>query len=197
MQQGKIMAGHRGKNTLYVFFGLIATGKSTLAAAWAESLDIPYFNSDRVRKQLAALSEETSRQDGFNQGIYTSDFSRRTYTALLERAAAHLQQGVSVVLDASYQAKEERQRVRDLAGRMADRICFILCTCPETEMKRRMAERGMDPTAVSDGRWEIYREQKKRFEPPDEIAADELIIIDTRAPAAQLLKRLQGLVAAM
>lgn len=195
MQPGKIMAG-RKKNTLFVFFGLIATGKSTLAAAWAEYLHIPYFNSDRVRKELAGLTGETSRQVGFDQGIYASDFSRRTYTALLEQAAAHLQQGVSVVLDASYQAKEERQRLRDLASRMAGRISFILCTCPETEMKRRMAERGRDPAAVSDGRWEIYREQKKRFEPPDEISASELIIIDTRAPVAQLLKRLQDLLAA-
>ena len=108
MQPGKIMAGHQGKNTLYVFFGLIATGKSTLAEAWAESLHLPYYNSDRVRKQLAGLNEETSRPEEFNQGIYSKKFSRQTYTALLERAALHLQQGVSVVLDASYQAKEER-----------------------------------------------------------------------------------------
>jgi len=195
MQPGKIMAGRQGKNTLYVFFGLIATGKSTLAEAWAESLHLPYYNSDRVRKQLAGLKEETSRQEEFNQGIYSKKFSRQTYTALLERAALHLQQGVSVVLDASYQAKEERQRVRDLASLMAGRICFILCTCPEKEMKTRMAARGKDPAAVSDGRWEVYLEQKKRFEPPDEIAAGELIVIDTRAPVAQLLKRLRDLVA--
>jgi len=196
MQAGKIMADHQGNNTLYVFFGLIATGKSTLAEAWAESLHLPYYNSDRVRKQLAGLNEETSRPEVFNQGIYSQNFSRQTYTALLERAAMHLQQGVSVVLDASYQAKVERQRVWDLATSMACRVCFILCTCPEKEMKRRMATRGKDPAAVSDGRWEVYLEQKKRFEPPDEIHAGELIVIDTRAPVPQLLKRLQDLVAA-
>jgi len=196
MQPGKIMVSHQGKNTLYVFFGLIATGKSTLAEAWAESLHLPYYNSDRVRKQLAGLKEETRRREGFDQGIYSKNFSRQTYTALLERAAIHLQQGVSVVIDASYQAKEERQRVRDLASLMACRICFILCTCPETEMKKRMAARGKDSTAVSDGRWEVYLEQKKRFEPPGEIVADELIIIDTRAPVARLLKQLRDLIAA-
>ena len=196
MQQGKIITDHQGKNTLFVFFGLIATGKSTLAEAWAESLDLPYFNSDRVRKQLAGLNEQTRRREGLDQGIYSSDFSRRTYTALLERAATHLQRGVSVVLDASYQAKEERQRVRDLAHRMTCRVCFILCTCPESEMKRRMAARGKDTAAVSDGRWEIYKEQKKRFEPPDELAEDELITIDTQAPVDRLLTRLQDIVAA-
>jgi hypothetical protein len=57
-------------------------------------------------------------------------------------------------------------------------------------MKKRMERRARDPLAVSDGRWEVYIEQKKRFEPPVELAADELITIDTEAPVAVLLDRL-------
>ncbi len=44
---------------------------------------------------------------------------------------------------------------------------------------------------VSDGRWEIYLKQKKRFEPPDELSASELIIIDTRASLEELLEELK------
>ncbi|MDH3922269.1 MAG: hypothetical protein OES28_05570, partial [Desulfobulbaceae bacterium] len=62
--------------------------------------------------------------------------------------------------------------------------------CSEVEMKRRMDERAQDPAAVSDGRWEIYLEQKKRFEPPDELAVPELIIINTQAPLEDLLEEL-------
>jgi len=57
-------------------------------------------------------------------------------------------------------------------------------------MKHRMDARERDPAAVSDGRWEIYLKQKKRFEPPDELAAQELIIIDTQAPLEELLEEL-------
>lgn len=184
-----VMAGYKTV-TLFVFFGMIASGKSTLAEAWAEDLHLPYFNSDRVRKQLAGLKEETSQQDGFKQGIYSSDFSRRTYASLLDRAEKELTRGVSAVLDASYQNRQDRLRVLDLALRLQCRIFFILCTCREAEMKKRMERRARDPLAVSDGRWEVYIEQKKRFEPPVELAADELITIDTEAPVAVLLDRL-------
>lgn len=184
------MAGYE-TSTLFIFFGMIASGKSTLAEAWAKRLNLPYFNSDRVRKQLAGISEETSQEDGFKKGIYSSDFSRLTYTSLLKRAEEELIGGVSVVLDASYQNRQERQRVRDLALRLQCRLFFILCSCREAEMKKRMEKRARDPHAVSDGRWEIYVEQKKRFEPPVELAAHELITIDTEAPVAILLERLQ------
>jgi len=191
MQQDEKNMTSYETGTLFVFFGMIASGKSTLAEAWAEGLHLPYFNSDRLRKQIAGLNEETSQQEGFKQGIYSSDFSRRTYASLLDRAEEKLTLRVSVVLDASYQTRQERQRVRDLALRLQCRVFFILCTCREAEMKKRMEKRARDPQAVSDGRWEVYIEQKKRFEPPVELAADELITIDTEAPLAVLLERLQ------
>ena len=53
-----------------------------------------------------------------------------------------------------------------------------------------MDEREQDPAAVSDGRWEIYQDQKNRFEPPHELAVSELINIDTQAPLEDLLKEL-------
>jgi thymidylate kinase len=53
-----------------------------------------------------------------------------------------------------------------------------------------MDEREQDPAAVSDGRWEIYQKQKKRFEKPDELATSELITIDTQAPLEDLLEEL-------
>ena len=42
-------------NTLVVFFGMIASGKSTLGQAWSEHCHAPYYNTDRVRKKLLGL----------------------------------------------------------------------------------------------------------------------------------------------
>ena len=52
-----------------LFFGLIASGKSTLAKAWAEQKNIPYYNSDVVRKELAGLSPTASNPATSNQQI--------------------------------------------------------------------------------------------------------------------------------
>ena len=175
---------------IFVFFGLIATGKSTVAQAWASKRGLTYYNSDVVRKELAGLSPSASQKDAVGQGIYTSEFSRKTYTALLEKAQADLIAGRGVVLDASYQGKDERQRVRDLAGKLGGRLYYVLCSCPEPEMKRRMEQRALDPSAVSDGRWEIYLKQKERFEAPTELSGSEFIELSTELTVDDLLDNL-------
>ena len=175
---------------LYVFFGMIATGKSTISQAWAWHKQLRCYNSDWVRKEMAGINPTESRRETVDAGIYTKDFSRKTYSILLERAEARLRRGDSVILDASYQYALDRQDVRDLAQRLNSQVYFILCQCPEEEMKQRMDQRDKDPSAVSDGRWEIYLKQKKRFEPPSELSASELITIDTQAPLEELLDEL-------
>ena len=177
---------------LYVFFGKIASGKSTLSQAWAWHKQLRCYNSDWVRKELAGISPTARQHATIDSGIYTKEFSQKTYRTLLERAEMCLQQGDSVILDASYQYARDRQDLRGLAKNLNCRVYFILCQCSETEMKRRMDKREHDPASVSDGRWEIYLKQKKRFEPPSELAAPELVIIDTQAPLEELLEELDA-----
>jgi len=178
------------KLKLFVFFGLIASGKSTLAKAWAEARGLAWYNSDILRKELAGLSPTARRQESADQGIYTPEFTARTYQALLAAAEGELARGKSVVLDASYQRKEERDQVRELASRLGVRLYWVLCVCPEEEMKRRMEERARDPLAVSDGRWEIYLKQKERFEAPAELGPEQIVTLSTDRPVATLLEEL-------
>ena len=176
---------------IYVFFGMIATGKSTIAQGWAWLKQVRCYNSDWVRKELAGINPTESQRESVDSGIYTQEFSRKTYKTLIERAEARLKRGDSVAIDASFQYAQDRQDVMELVKKLNCRVCFILCQCPEEEMKRRMDQREKDPAAVSDGRWEIYLKQKKRFEPPDELPASKLIILDTRAPLEELLEELE------
>ena len=145
---------------VFIFFGMIAAGKSSISKAWAWQEQLRCYNSDWVRKELAGVDPTSTHDDSIDRGIYTKELSIKTYTTLLERAAARLRQGDSVVLDASYQYAKDRQDIRDLASRLGCRVYFIFCQCPEAEMKRRMDLRSLDPTAVSDGRWEVYVQQK-------------------------------------
>ena len=177
---------------LFIFFGLIATGKSTVAQAWADRQGLRYYNSDVVRKELAGLAPQSHQRETANQGIYTSEFTAKTYAALLIHAEQELTQGRGVVLDASYQGKNDRAQVRMLAHRLGVRLYYILCVCPEEEMKRRMAQRALAPQAVSDGRWEIYLKQKERFEAPMELAPDQLITLSTDLPVEAVLAQLSA-----
>ena len=73
----------RRQPEVWVFFGLIASGKSYLAEAWAARHSFVHLNSDRVRKELAGAAAANGRGAGADQGIYTPEFSRRTYDELL------------------------------------------------------------------------------------------------------------------
>jgi predicted kinase len=173
---------------VFVFFGLIASGKSTLAEAFARRYDLPYYNTDRVRKELAGLEAQRSAADGYGRGIYTREFSRKTYQAMLDRARIEMRAGrEGIVLDGSYHSREERDRVRGLAAAEGGAAVFVHCVCGEDETRRRLAERERDPLSVSDGRWDIYLVQKEAFQPPAELAGAELVTLSTELPVARLL----------
>lgn len=181
----------RPENLLLIFFGMIATGKSYLASAWAQQYDLPYYNSDRVRKELAGISAETDQQEEVDRGIYTPAFSRRTYDTLIVKAKKHFAGDGSacVVLDGSYQSLAERDRIRNEFDKQV-RIVFVHCSCSERVVKERLAIRASDPGAVSDGNWKIYQSQKKRFQ--GLTPGEKAIAIDSAAPVDDLVEQINN-----
>ncbi|MFE2719579.1 AAA family ATPase [Streptomyces mirabilis] len=79
--------------------GLPGSGKSTLSGAPADRLGVTLLSSDRVRKELAGIPAEESASARYGEGLYTPEWTDKTYAALLDRASALLADGESVVLD--------------------------------------------------------------------------------------------------
>jgi predicted kinase len=192
------------QQTIYIFFGLIASGKSTLAELFAAEHGFPSYNTDRIRKELVGIAATERRPDGMGQGIYSPEFTKKTYQAMLTKAAQELNnRAAGVVLDGSYSRASDRHKVRQLAlsftpastpnAQQTVRTLFILCSCSNEETRRRLEQRAKDPNAVSDGRWDIFAQQKKKFEQPDELSSNQpqqLVCIDTEEKSEQLLKLL-------
>jgi len=178
---------------LYVFFGMVASGKSTLAQRFSRRHRLPYYNTDRVRKELAGLQPTSRNPAGLHEGIYSREFTERTYRAMLARAVEDLDAGENgVVLDGSYGRREDREQVRQTAGGLGAACMFILCRCSDEEVRRRLELRSRDPEAVSDGRWEIYQAQKTGFTQPEELAPDELLVLETDKEVDLLLAKLDA-----
>lgn len=165
---------------------MTASGKSTLGKAWADRCRAPYYNTDRVRKELAGLKAADKRPDRVGQGIYSAALTETTYRAMLDRALGDLAAGAPlVVLDGSYSRREDRDVVRAAAVKTGAKCFFVLCTCGEEEVRRRLALRAVDPEAVSDGRWEIYVHQQRTFEQPE--AESDCIRLWTEQPVERLV----------
>ena len=178
----------RAKPVLFITVGLVGTGKSTLAKALAGRLGLAVISSDITRKQLAGVPLTEHRFEDLDGGIYSAELSRKTYDKLFAGAGDILSDGGSVILDASFIRAEERLKAKQLAEETGADFFIIECRLDEENIKKRLARR-LKQGSVSDGRWEIYRPQKKAFDPV-KASPQKHAIVDTSKPIEENIRQI-------
>lgn len=139
-----------GAVTLILAGGLPASGKSTLADAIADRLGFTVLSSDRIRKELAGLPAEADARSSYGSGLYTPEWTERTYDELLRRATALLAEGESVIADASFTSDWQRTAAATAADRVSADLVGLQCVVsPETAEARLRSRvpRGSDADA--------------------------------------------------
>src|SRR6266568_1472939 len=191
--------------TLVMVGGVMGTGKSTLALALHHALGWALFSSDTVRKQLAQLDPKQPHADAFGQGLYSPDRTARTYNALLAQASAALAQGRSVLLDASFLRRADRQAIAHEAAGHGANVLFVECACPREVALQRLARRwkarmeGGQATSegasyASDGRPDLYDAQCGGWEAfiSDEEPHTQHVVVTTTLPLAESREQVLG-----
>lgn len=135
-----------GQVRLVLVGGPPGTGKTTLSHDLADRTGLAVISSDRVRKELAGITPETSAFSGFATGIYDEDHTEATYDTMLRRAGALLVNGVSVVLDASWSHSGHRLAAVSLARTTSARLIRLRCVLGADEADARIRTR----TSISD-----------------------------------------------
>ena len=176
------------KPRLIVIFGLIASGKTTLAQALGKSLNLPVVHSDIVRKALVGIPATQRVEVPFGKGIYAPDVSGRTYQEMFRQAQELLEAGGVAILEGSFMRAADRRQARELAAASQAEIFFILCSCQAEETLRRLARRATDTQAISDGRQEILMAQQEVFEPITDLHEVPVLILDTNRPLEDILE---------
>jgi aminoglycoside phosphotransferase family enzyme/predicted kinase len=164
--------------TLFITAGLSGCGKSTVAEELAKRLGLVVLSSDITRKKLANISTKEHCFDCLDSGIYTPEFSRKTYDALFDEAGKILKDGASVIIDATFIKSAERLTAKKLAEKSGAGFYIIECRLDEETTHNRLEKR-LNECTPSDGRWEIYLAQKINMDPVSEVSASNHIIIDT------------------
>jgi predicted kinase len=159
--------------TLVLIGGLPGTGKSALADTAAGRLGFTVLNSDRIRKELAGLSADTSARARYGSGIYTAEWTERTYRELHRRAAVLLAHGQSVIADASFITARQRAVAAATAAAASANLVQLRCTAPGKLAAQRMSAR---PSRVSDADEAIAAQMESFAEPWPDAA-----VIDTEA----------------
>lgn len=180
-----------GRPVLLAFFGLMGSGKTALSRELARRWGLHWISSDVLRKRLAGVAPDEHRYVEFETGIYSPEFTRRTYAAMFEEANRFLARGQSAALDASFGRSADRTRAGTLAERGGADFCLVECTAPDAELQKRLNRRteGLEAT-VSDGRREILERQKRRWDPIRGLPSGVVVRIGTDGPPEDTMRRL-------
>ena len=165
--------------TLILMAGLMGTGKSVRAKLIASRLGAVVIQTDVLRKEVLAIAPNERHYEDFGKGIYGDAFTRKTHAKALELASEKLITGKSVIIDASYKNRRDRQDARETAKTLQADFFIIECICPDDIVKKRLDARMSNTKEASDGRWEIYQAQKDTFEKINEIPDAIHIVLDT------------------
>jgi uncharacterized protein len=121
--------------------GLAGTGKSTLAAAIAETFGAELLRTDTIREELFGKSTQGTAVDA---GMYRPEARQQVYDELFARGAAWQSAGVSVVLDGTFSTVDSVQHTRSVAKHPRAVFLAVECVCPpevaRERIERRLAE---------------------------------------------------------
>lgn len=160
-----------------IFMGRVGTGKSTLSRKFSDMLNIKRFSSDHIRKRSMDLPLTERTPDSKRVLLYSEQVSERTYEKLGEEAAGS--EANSVILDATYSKKANRDKlVAKLESEGRDYV-FVEARCPDETIKERLQGRENQGDVVSDARLEDFDKLSKAYEPPAEVRDSHIISVST------------------
>ena len=145
--------------------GLSGTGKSTLAARLAPLVGVApgavHLRSDVLRKRQFGVAET----DRLPESAYTAEASRRVFETMFEMAEAALSAGHSVVADAVFGDRWQREGLAAIAARTGARWRPIWLEAETGMLVSRVAARVGD---ASDATPAVVRRQASSVTAPDD-----------------------------
>jgi aminoglycoside phosphotransferase family enzyme/predicted kinase len=171
--------------------GLSGSGKSSVAQRLAERLGGVRVRSDVERKRLHGLAPTARPADPAT--LYHPAATQRTYARLLTVARWAADGDVSLVVDAAYLKRAERDAMRALAKSLGVEATIVECRAPAPVLHERLARRAAEGRDPSDATAAVLALQQRVHEPtaPEEGA----ITLDTDAPLAEVAARVDALAA--
>jgi predicted kinase len=172
-----------GRVRLILLGGVPASGKSTLAEGLGDAIPAAVLSSDRVRKELSGIPPTQHVHARFGEGIYTPEFTSRTYQRLADQAERLLALGETAIVDASFSTGEQRELLRSVGYLTATDVIELRCFAPQEALESRLRSRVAQPAAFSDADCDIAARMAATTDPWPEAQA-----IDTQGAPADSLR---------
>ncbi|MGB7291601.1 MAG: AAA family ATPase [Thermodesulfobacteriota bacterium] len=180
---------------LIVIFGMIGTGKSTLAKLISRELDCGMISSDKTRKEMLGIAPTERRYEYFDRGIYSEETTDRVYDEIIRTGKRAVESGNTVILDASFSKRKYRKLAVKAAESLGIPLFLIQTKASDKTVRERLLRREIIGESISDARLELFECFRKGFEEPRELPRNRHFVISTeKAPGLVLSATLMALV---
>jgi aminoglycoside phosphotransferase family enzyme/predicted kinase len=164
---------------LFITHGVAGAGKTTATSALLEVVDLIRVRSDVERKRLAGLSAESRSGSAVDAGLYTPDATRRSYGRLRVLAETVLTAGYSVVLDATFLDRGERDACRALARETGAAFRILACRAHPDALRERVVTREQAGQDASEAGLPVLERQLDRATDLTTEESQDAVVIDT------------------
>lgn len=153
---------------LLITHGLSGSGKTVASGAWllqsAQGMRVR-LRADIERKRLFGLDALANSQSAPGQGIYSAQASQKTYAHLRALASAAIHAGCSVVVDASFLRRADRDAFADLAACTGAHFQILPAEARISELRARIRARLASGHDASEANLTVLEQQLKAIEP--------------------------------
>lgn len=149
---------------LIITHGLSGSGKSYAASRLADQAGAVHLRSDVERKRLAGLTALSRTESAPESGIYARDKTAETYQHLLQLAKQVLQDGYSVIVDATFLLRTQRQMFQELAQQLSLPFLILDMQTPEALLRQRIRQRqqeALDPSEADENILELQLQNRE------------------------------------
>ncbi len=155
---------------LDITHGLSGSGKTTVSQARMQSPGAIRLRSDVERKRLAGLDAQAHSHSGVGQDLYAADATRRTYAHLARLAGELLDAGWPVLVDATFTARWQRDRLREQAQSRDVAFRILDCQVPLDILRERIVQRARAGRDASEAGLDVLQHQ---IDSEEALAEDE------------------------
>jgi predicted kinase len=129
------------------------------------------FGKGRREGEAAAIGE----------GVYSEDASRQTYDKLAELAETVLQSGYSVIIDATFLERQQRNPFKQLVDRLGVPIRILFFRTDADLLRQRISSREREGSDISEADLSVLEHQLETYTGLDDDEQGYTVTIDTES----------------
>ena len=167
---------------LIIMHGYSGSGKTWLSRQLMLRLPAIRVRSDIERKRMQGLQETERTGAAPGQGMYGPDVSAGVYERLDGLARTILEARHNVIVDAAFLDRTERDRIRDLAGRVGSEFAIVSARAAHEKLELRVEDRHRSGSDPSDANIDVLRYEFDHADPLGDDERDRVVEVATDRP---------------